>query len=53
MAATTKKTTTTRTSSKTKTEKLTPFEQEKIEILKKIYEYNVSFSSNFVFIYLF
>ena len=40
MATTTKKSTTTKTSTKTK--KLTPFEQETIEVLKQINEYKLA-----------
>lgn len=46
MATTTKKTTTTKSS--TKTNKLTPFEQEQIEVLKRINEYKVTAEANVV-----
>ena len=46
MATTTKKATTTKSS--TKTTKLTPFEQEQIEILKRINEYKVTAEANVV-----
>ena len=46
MATTTKKTTTNKSS--TKTTKLTPFEQEQIEVLKKINEYKVTAEANVV-----
>jgi hypothetical protein len=46
MATTTKKTTTTKSS--TKTTKLTPFEQEQIEVLKRINEYKVTAEANVV-----
>ena len=45
MAETTKKSTTTKT---TKTKKLTPFEQEQIEVLKRINEYKVTAEANVV-----
>jgi len=46
MATTTKKSTTTKSS--TKTTKLTPFEQEQIEVLKRINEYKVTAEANVV-----